>query len=281
MNYSTIELLYMSDDRDVRCVEHSFKKKSIHWHTYYEMELVIKGSGKHIINGNQHEFRAGDIFLIRPSDFHEFELDDEGTTCLIEIPASYLSTDVVNLLLASNDDLIYHYEKEQFNIMLNFFYSIKEHCDKKGKLDSLLTNHMLNSLILLFVGNINDNFFEMTPNANNRLREIIFYIQKNFRQDITLESIASTFYISKGYLCSFFKSATGISISTYIRKFRLSYAARLVATTNLKSIEISESCGFNSVVTFLRSFKEEYNMSPLQMRKNAQSIKLLNEKIEN
>ena len=60
-----------------------------------------------------------------------------------------------------------------------------------------------------------------------------------------------------------------MNLSSYVRKLRLSYAAFLAKNTDMKSIDICENSGFNSVPSFLRNFKNEYKVSPLEMRKNS------------
>lgn len=271
MNYRNIELLGMDDTSNIVCKKHSFVQKNIHWHTYYEIELAIAGKGTHKINGTVYPFQPGDVFLLRPSDFHEFDLEEKGTTYLIEIPPSHLPKEIVDLLMVTSDNLILHFPEEKFTVLRDIFLLIEKHNLEKKYVDTLITEYLLCSLLLIFIEQINNGILNSTYKTSNRLREIMFYIQKNFRQNITLDSISESFYISKEYLCSLFKSGTGMSVTSYIRKLRLNHAAKLAATTNLKSIEISESCGFNSVATFLRNFKNEYGVSPLQMRENAKN----------
>lgn len=269
MKYENIELLSIADENNIICKRHSFFSKNVHWHNYYELELVTAGKGTHIINGTSYRFRAGDVFLLRPSDFHEFDLKEEGTTYLIEIPPSLFPMEVIDILIHTTNNLLIHFNDAEFNILKNIFHLIESHYKKEGYVNSMITNSLLCSLLLLFTENIDNGSLNNISKTNERLREIIFYIQQNFRQDITLENLSSMFYINKEYLCALFKSETGTNLTAYIRKLRLSYAAKLAVTTELKSIDISEKCGFNSVPTFLRNFKEEYGVSPLQMRKNS------------
>lgn len=271
MNYNNIEHLTKADETGISCIRHSFLNKNIHWHSYYEIEFVIKGKGTHIINGTSYAFKAGDVFLLRPSEFHEFALEEEGTTFLIEIPPILFPTNVLDFIIHINQNLIIHLEEPEFNILKTLFILIESHCQKDGLLNAAIIQSLLSSLILLFVDYINVNPINQIEKCDKILRKIIIYIHQHFYENITLESISSMFYINKEYLSSVFKYEIGMGLTAYIRKLRLSHAAKLAVTTNLKSIEISESCGFNSVQTFLRNFKLEYGVSPLEMRENSKN----------
>lgn len=59
-----------------------------------------------------------------------------------------------------------------------------------------------------------------------------------------------------------FASITGCSISTIVNRLRLSYASKLLETTNKKLEVVAEESGFGSSRTFYRQFKSEYDMTP-------------------
>lgn len=269
MNYNSIEILNKANENCITCDRHTFLRKNIHWHSYYELELVIRGKGKHNINGTSYPFQAGDVFLLRPSEFHEFELEEEGETYLIEIPSALFPMEVLELIICSNQNLIVRLEEERFDILKNLYYLLEYYTQKEGNFNAAIIPHLLSSLLLLFLDNLQADEIRQTQKGDNRLMEIIIYIHQNFCKDITLESISALFYINKEYLSARFGLEMGMSLTAYIRRLRLRHAARLAVTTNMKSIEIAESCGFNSVQTFMRSFKQEYGVSLLEMRKNS------------
>ena len=58
----------------------------------------------------------------------------------------------------------------------------------------------------------------------------------------------------------------GIGPKEYLTEIRLGYAKKLVCQSDIKVIEICMACGYNSITTFLRDFKDKYNCTPGQMR---------------
>ena len=268
MKLKNIELLSTEKEDNITCKKHSFINKNVHWHTYYELELVVRGKGKHVINGVLYPFKEGDVFLLTPSDFHEFELEEEGTTYLIEIPQSLLPNEILDFIIQPTGNLIANLDNDSFNMMKDMFLTIEKHYQKSSYIDSLISKSLLVSLLSLFVSYTHKGNNIKPQSTSVGLGEILLYIQKAYRENITLESISALFFISKEHLSRLFKSRIGISLTAYIRKMRLACAAKLVITTNMKITAVSQSCGFNSIATFMRSFKNEYGISPLKMKES-------------
>lgn len=99
-----------------------------------------------------------------------------------------------------------------------------------------------------------------------RVNKIMDYIQKNYQTDISLETIASTFWIHKVYLAKIFKQETGKSVNEYIRQIRIEKAKELLIKENIRISEIVTATGFNSPQSFYTIFKKHVGMSPGEYR---------------
>lgn len=250
----------------IHCHRQKFMGKNSHRHAYYEIELIVNGSGTHIINGNAYEERTGDIFIMRLTDFHEFVHTKETENWVIEIPTSYVSGDIANMMMQINGDIITNLTNGDFEKAKSIYCMIEEVKDKKEKFYDLLKQHLTLSLILFILDRTDKNISKSASN-DERLYAIIEYINANIAQpELSINSIAAKFYISRSYLSAFFKKNMGITLSAYLRKIRLSNAAMQLASTNKKVMDISVDSGFNSLTTFLREFKKEYGISPSDMR---------------
>ena len=250
----------------IHCHRQKFMGKNSHRHAYYEIELIVNGSGTHIINGNAYEERTGDIFIMRLTDFHEFVHTKETENWVIEIPTSYVSGDIANMMMQVNGDIVTNLTNGDFEKAKSIYCMIEEVKDKKEKIYDLLKQHLTLSLILFILDRTDKNISKSASN-DERLYAIIEYINANIAQpELSINSIAAKFYISRSYLSAFFKKNMGITLSAYLRKIRLSNAAMQLASTNKKVMDISVDSGFNSLTTFLREFKKEYGISPSDMR---------------
>ncbi|MDR2160216.1 MAG: AraC family transcriptional regulator [Treponema sp.] len=97
--------------------------------------------------------------------------------------------------------------------------------------------------------------------SSERVYRIINYLHKNYMKEISLDGLAKKFYINKFYLCTLFKSITGLSPTQYLLNCRILKAKDLL----LRDYSVEEVCdltGYNNMSHFSRSFKQRTGMSP-------------------
>ena len=96
----------------------------------------------------------------------------------------------------------------------------------------------------------------------DRIRQIIGYIHKHYQEDISLEQLAKTFYISPYYLCREFKRHMDCTMIQYLNVTRIMNAQRKLMETDLNITQISRETGFSSLTHFNRVFKSVTGMTP-------------------
>lgn len=253
----------------IHCIRKERLGMNRHWHTYYEVILFENGKGKHIINNRFYDVVAGDIAIMRLTDFHEFHVE-KSVDCLdVEIPPGVLSKNIINMLTVIDEDIIVNLNKEDFRKAKEFCLMIGALNDKTDPFYEHYKMHIASVLVLFILEKMEKDVSKKCSENNIRLKEIITYITENLCTDLSISGIAEKFFVSKEYLCSFFKKNTGVTIFSYIRTARLNRAVELLTTTDKKIIEICEMSGFNAMSTFLRDFKKEYGVSPSEMRQKS------------
>lgn len=98
------------------------------------------------------------------------------------------------------------------------------------------------------------------------LQTAFLYIEKNFMNDISVESIAARCNIHRNQLLKLFKERIGQGPQEYLIKYRMSKAAQLLLTTGLSINEIGNAVGYANQLHFSRAFKNVYGMSPKYFR---------------
>ena len=98
------------------------------------------------------------------------------------------------------------------------------------------------------------------------VRAIESYLQENAGKIKSLEEIAAHFCITKGYLCTFFKKRTGMTVVAYLNNIRIQEACRLLDATEDSVEQVSVRCGFQSPVYFHRLFKKMMHYTPAKYR---------------
>ncbi len=94
------------------------------------------------------------------------------------------------------------------------------------------------------------------------------YIRNNYRENITLESVAKTVYMNPFYFSAFFKKHTNMNFKEYLNSQRLEEAEKLLLGTNKHIGEIAAEVGFKNARSFSNIFREAYNVTPAEYKKN-------------
>ena len=98
--------------------------------------------------------------------------------------------------------------------------------------------------------------------------KIVKYIEENFTDNITRDTLAVRFNVSKCYISKIFTEKFNINLRNYLGLIRAEYAASLIRTSDETFTTISRLSGFESLRTFNRIFKAVYGMTPNEYKKN-------------
>ncbi len=106
------------------------------------------------------------------------------------------------------------------------------------------------------------------------LNEMITYIENNLTNNIEYRKLAKIVGVSEYSLQRIFVFLTNITISEYIRKRRLSKAFEELKSTDIKIIDLAVKYGYDSAISFARSFKKMFGLTPSECRKKDKTYKL-------
>jgi len=101
------------------------------------------------------------------------------------------------------------------------------------------------------------------------------YIEQNLFLDLTLEECARAAGYSLYHYCRVFNAAMGITVKEYIRRRRVSEAAKMINETSLPLKEIAYRCGFNSQENFIRVFRSAFGITPNDYKTTKYTLHLL------
>lgn len=98
------------------------------------------------------------------------------------------------------------------------------------------------------------------------ISQAINYIENNLTGDISYDEAAKTACCSKYYFERMFSYITGISLSEYIRRRRMTEAAFDLQRGNMKVMDIGLKYGYSSPTAFNRAFQNVHGISPTAAR---------------
>lgn len=221
---------------------------------------------------------ADDLFIIKHRDQiiqSEFPLLS-GRVIILVHPA------FLENLSTSKTDLSYcfSYRPEQFLQRLplsagqkrRLIYYISRLTSVSGFGSDLTERCIFTELILYITRLCRDREFEensMTDRIyNTKIAEITSYIHKNIGSPLSIDHIASHFYLSGPYLCRLFKKCMGTTINHYITEQRI-ILARTWLEDGYGVNEVAGMCGFNDYSNFFKAFKKYVGVSPKKYSQQA------------
>lgn len=259
----------------------------LHFHDFNKIIVFISGNVTYLIEGKAYKLKPWDILLISSSEIHKAIIGASGTyeRMIIWVNSNFLikhNSKGCNLL-----DCFDIASKEKRNILrLNtellrqgkhILSELKEECSKEDFASQVLQN----SLFLQFIVYLNRLYLktetekqQVEGDYDESIGEVIGYINANLCEDMSIESLASRFYMSKYHLMHKFKSQTGYTIHSYILQKRLIMANGLIKSGRSMTDACAE-CGFGDYSSFVRAFKKMYGQPPKRHHKMVEELEKL------
>ena len=93
------------------------------------------------------------------------------------------------------------------------------------------------------------------------------YLDAHFTESISIAEVASRFFYTREHLSRLFRRYLNITITEYLAYRRISYSCQLMKS-DATLADICYQSGFNSLSTFIRTFKQVTGVTPSCYRKN-------------
>jgi AraC-like DNA-binding protein len=233
-----------------------------HGHDFFEIELILGGTGVYVIDGVSYEIEPNTLFLMTPAQIHSVvDADVEIINVMFqcEYDRKFFSFPILNNTTAP----VY-----RLNAKENEFLS--------SLLQEIIAVHKRNiPYAMLLLRCVLHKLTEYVPTQAEAMppsyiQHAILYMMENFRTGITLESISAHLGLSKVYFSEYFSKHMGINFKTYLDNLRFSYVENLLCFTDLSVNEIHIQAGFVDYANFARRFKQKYGCAPGEYRKKKQ-----------
>ncbi|WP_270165269.1 response regulator transcription factor [Paenibacillus sp. SYP-B4298] len=104
------------------------------------------------------------------------------------------------------------------------------------------------------------------------LEEIRHILDERWAENMKLDALAKTFFVSKEYLSKAFKQEYGVNLTDYLTRLKMEHARRLLTEEGLSIRSVAELCGYEELGYFYRVFKKHYGQSPGEMRKGEHKV---------
>ena len=93
------------------------------------------------------------------------------------------------------------------------------------------------------------------------------YIQKHFKENISLNDLLKETNYSKSHFIRLFKNETGMNFTDYVNKYRVEKSCQDLIYSEKNVTQIAVENGFNNIQYFSKIFKSYMNITPKQYQK--------------
>ncbi len=133
---------------------------------------------------------------------------------------------------------------------------------RSGPLGPLLTESLLHECLHLLAGPVHGH----TRKAARTFEALCLYVQENFQNRITRESVARTFSLTPNHVSRLFRREGSMRFNDYLTLVRIDRAKFMLKQYNTPLKEIAASCGFQDLAYFCRLFRRITKLTPTEYR---------------
>lgn len=270
LDYKSIELDGITVFEKLAFVNSGRNTKELHNEACFM--FLVKGGFDVRTPINSIRLSEGDGFLTQCGDYFFEDMNiDESKAEPIEAIGIYFHPDIIKQLFQYQPvtwDKNLTHKVDVDLLMEHYKLGVMHYIDNPHLFDREMQLLKIKELVLLLAQS------SEAPSLHHFLSALFSPHEFNFRQIIEQNIISSVSLSDLAYLCglslaSFKRRFTEMyndSPAAYIKKRKLEHATQLLKTSRLNINEIAFDCGFESVGSFNRLFKTQYQQTPTQYR---------------
>ncbi len=240
-----------------------------HFHSNIELVYVISGKINVNINGQIKMLTEGCMSIANSYDIHSYQNIENSDTIVMIIPV-----ELVNSYVAAIRSKVFS---------STFIDSCKSTADIFSMMDKLLkleesANELVSKGAAYYILGLLCSSVELvdksTLSSTDLARKILVYLQQNYLNSLSIETLSRHFGYNRDYLSKFFNSYLGCGFNSYINALRSRHAVQLIINGKLDLTDIAFMSGFGNYRTFNRAFLQSYGITPSEYKKRLTGISL-------
>ena len=230
--------------------------------------MVEDGEGELVYEGKKYELRSGDVVFIdcRKAYSHSTGLNPNTELWSLRwchfygpsMPAIYAKyCERGGLPVIRGVDMV------QYTSILTDIYTLAS----SDYIRDMRINGKLNDLLTLLMESSWHREAHTNAPKKMEISQVKSFLDEHYKEKLSLESVASHFFIDKHYLARLFKEQYGVTLVTYLQQVRITHAKRMLRFTDKSIEEIGLECGIGELNYFSRVFKKLEGVSPSEFRR--------------
>lgn len=225
-----------------------------HFHHSVELVYVVSGSIRATLDGATYDVTAGTLLINASYTVHSYETPVSSRSIIVILPVGQLPS-----------------ARQQLRGRAFAAHLCPD--DDAGTLGTLVRMLAENpgsplvrkGLAYTLLGLLIDRVGLVDAPENTRtafIRDVLEYLQQHHTEPLSAGQIAAHFGYSRSRFSHIFNAQLGYTLSDYLGALRCRHAAQLLRETDMPVSDIAMQVGFESLRTFYRAFKKQYDMTP-------------------
>lgn len=267
------------------CVPPNEGFRMLHWHEEVQFVCVISGSVRITVYSEEFLLHAGDCMFLNRNSLHLVSGIGDCHYHSFLIPVRMLSFFSGSIM--QQKDVEAFTENPSFTCV-PVYGSVSEYGSFLRELETLdrlyftkkadsrheyRLSVQITKLWLEFIS-LFPRMEQGVPVKNHeRIRLMLSVIHRDYKKPLSIETLASAAHISKTECLRCFRRFVQESPYQYLIRYRLHMSTVLLTTTDRPVTDIALEVGFHSASSYIRYFKERYQMTPKQYQKTHADVR--------
>jgi AraC-like DNA-binding protein len=232
----------------------------LHWHDFFELELVLQGSGIQVLNGETYELGPGSVYLLSPIDYHKVIPSNGGIRLWNAMfDESVLSYKRLCEITTGRLRTPFVLKDGELDCAIKLLELLRDEYECHGEENCL--EALFESLLCQLSRAYPTQKQVQGAKYSAEIQPAIMYLEMHFRENPSLKEIAEHVGYHPMYFCKLFKKMTGVTYNERLNQLRIAYAKTLLA----QGVPVSETCyacGFGSLSNFQHIFRKHTGHAP-------------------
>lgn len=272
----TDRIIFLSDTS-----ENVTEKYALHVHNYYEVYFFLEGDVSYLVEGREYTPSPGSILLLAPHVFHGVKVNSPKPyrRFTLHFTPDVLTLERRSFLLSvfpsskrQATDSIYFENTDRFQL-LTYFDSMKQYALEEETVREQFFPIAIEAILTRIAFMCKTENRSAPATSSDTITQIIWYLNKHLKEDISLDELSERFFISKHHLNKVFRKATGTTVFDYLIRKRIIAAQQLLINGASAQTAAIES-GFTDYSSFYRSYTRILGHSPIQDKGGVPSLAL-------
>ena len=262
-SFARFSLLHLQEAGSLKVMQpHISKREKLQSYLCF---VVCQGSGKLLYENTEYNLSAGDVVFIDCHKGYSHVTDDDLWSLRWCHFYGISMQDIYAKYRERGGKAVFHPDDvEAINNILSNLYDLAVSSDY---IRDMRINERLNELLTILMEQSWHQDIAVMSKKRMELNEIKQYLDENYGEKVTLNTLASRFFVSKSYLSRIFKDSYGFTINQYILFKRIPEAKQLLRFSTKNVDEIADFVGMNDANYFSRMFRKVEGISPSEYRK--------------